>query len=75
MDVQIISIIVSSLGAIYDRLLEALRALLQCGDNRNMKILGRRLSEAAIAGSLEIWRKYSKDMPRPQNFRTEQMML
>jgi hypothetical protein len=39
-----------------------------------MKIIGRRLSEAAVAGPLEIWRKYSKEMPHTENRRAEQIM-
>jgi hypothetical protein len=75
MDVQIIPIIVSSLGAVYEKSFEALRALLEGGClDKTMKIIGRRLSEAAVAGSLEVWRKYSKEMPHPENRRAEQIM-
>jgi hypothetical protein len=75
MDVQIIPIIVSSLGAVYEKSFEALRALLGGGClDKTMTIIGRRLSEAAVAGSLEIWRKYSKEMPHPENRRAEQIM-
>jgi hypothetical protein len=75
MNVQIIPIIVSSLGAVYEKSFEALRALLGGGClDKTMKIIGRRLSEAAVAGSLEIWRKYSKEMPHSENGRAEQIM-
>jgi hypothetical protein len=53
MYVKIIPIIVSSLGAVYKKSYEALESLLLCED-KVMKKLGRRLSEAAIANSLEI---------------------
>jgi hypothetical protein len=76
MDVQIIPIIVSSLGAVYHKSFQSLRALLGNGYcDKIMKIIGRRLSEAAVAGSLEIWRKYSRDMPHTDNGRAEQIML
>jgi uncharacterized protein YpuA (DUF1002 family) len=39
-----------------------------------MKIVGRKLSEAALAGSLEIWRKYSKDIPHAQSHGAEQIL-
>jgi hypothetical protein len=47
MHVEIIPIIVLSLGAIYARSLEALRNLLLCNDIE-MKRIGRWLSEAVI---------------------------
>jgi hypothetical protein len=54
--------IISSLGAVYARSLEAMRSLLLCND-KEIKKIGRRLSEAIIMGSMEIWRTYARDMP------------
>jgi hypothetical protein len=63
---EIILIIVSSLRAVYARSLETLRNLLLC-DDKKMKRIRRRLSEATIMGSMEIWREYTRDMPRTEN--------
>jgi hypothetical protein len=38
-----------------------------------MKKIGRQLSEAAIMGSMEIWRRYARDMPYTENPRAIQM--
>jgi hypothetical protein len=52
-EVKITPIIISSLGAVHARSLEALQSLLR-RDDKKMKIIRKRLAEAAIAGSLEI---------------------
>jgi hypothetical protein len=57
MPVEIIPVIVSSLGATHEHPLKDLSILIMCGENE-MNRIGRNLSEAAIAGSLEIWREY-----------------
>jgi hypothetical protein len=74
MYVEIIPIIVSSLGAVYKRSVEALGNLLLCVD-RKLKQIGRRLSEAALAGSLEIWRKYAKEISHEEDRRIEQVTI
>jgi hypothetical protein len=72
--VEIIPIIVSSLGAVHKRSIEALESLLLC-DDKKLKKIGRRLSEEALAGSLEIWRKYAKEMPHEEDRRIEQVTI
>jgi hypothetical protein len=71
MEVKIIPIVISSPGAVHAKSLEALQSLLM-GDDKKMKIIGRRMSEAAIAESLEIWRKHSRDMPHTEIHRAQQ---
>jgi hypothetical protein len=50
-----IPMIISSLGALHEQPLKALGPLLMCEEKEETKIR-RRLSKAAIAGPLEIWR-------------------
>jgi hypothetical protein len=38
-----------------------------------MKKIGKKLSEIAIMGSMEVWRRYGKDMPHEENIRIRQM--
>jgi hypothetical protein len=66
MHVEIIPIIISSLGAVHARSLEALRNL-RLSDDKAMKKIGRGLSEAAIISSIERWRKSARDMPWTEN--------
>ena len=61
--VNVTAVIVSSMGAVHPQTLKDLRAILQCG-SRDLQMLGRRMSDAAIAGSLEIWRKMAQRMER-----------
>jgi hypothetical protein len=51
---EIIPVIVSSLGVVHEQSFKAFGQLFMC-EEREEKKLVRRLSEAAIAGSLEIW--------------------
>jgi hypothetical protein len=60
--VEIILIIVSSLGAIHARSLEALRNFFFCNDKK-IKRIARPLSQTLIVRSIEIWRRYPRDMP------------
>jgi hypothetical protein len=53
--VEIILVFVSSLGAVHGQSLKALGRLFMCEEKQETKI-GRKLSQAAIAGSLEICR-------------------
>jgi hypothetical protein len=55
--VRVTAVIVSSLGTIYMQSLKDLHTMLRC-DNRQLKKLGRRMSEAVIRGSMEIWRQF-----------------
>jgi hypothetical protein len=61
MAVRVTVVIVSSLGAVYAESLKELHKMLKC-DNRKLRKLGQRMSEAAIEGSREIWRDYAKTM-------------
>jgi hypothetical protein len=61
---NITPIIVSSLGAVYPKSLSALQVLLKCNDNE-IQVIGRRMSEAAIAGSFDIWGRYMGGRPHP----------
>jgi hypothetical protein len=70
--VEIIPIIVLSLEAVHTRPLEAFRNLLLC-DDKEMKRIRRRLSEAAIMGSMEILRRYARDMSRTEDARVVRM--
>jgi hypothetical protein len=54
--VRVTAVIVSSLGAIYMQSLKYLHTVFRC-DDRQLKKLGRRMSEAVITGSMEIWRQ------------------
>jgi hypothetical protein len=65
-------IIVSTLGTVDTRSLEALRNLFRY-DDKEMKKIGRRLSEAALVGSMETWRTYRKDMPHTEDARATRM--
>jgi hypothetical protein len=59
--VRVTVVIVSSLGAVFIPSLKELHKLLKCND-RQLRKLGRRMSEAAIEGSMDIWREYARNM-------------
>jgi hypothetical protein len=59
-EVRVTAVIVSSMGAVYDKSLKDLQQVLRCTD-RELKKLGRKMSEAVIIGSMEIWRQNAKD--------------
>jgi hypothetical protein len=59
--VRVTAIIVSSLGAVYERSLKDLQMVLGCTDKEIGK-LGRKMSEAAILGSMEIWRQNAREI-------------
>jgi hypothetical protein len=58
--VRVTVVIVSSMGAVYGESLKDLQQVLRCTD-RELKKLGRKMSEAVIIGSMEIWRQNAKD--------------
>jgi hypothetical protein len=61
--VRITVIIVSSMGAIYHESLDALIALLGIAKKTELiGRIGRRMSETVIVGSMNIWRKYAKQV-------------
>jgi hypothetical protein len=57
--VGVTAVILSSLGAVYMQSLIDLHTVLRC-DDRQLKKLGRRMSEAVIRGSKEIWRQFAQ---------------
>jgi hypothetical protein len=61
---NITPIIVSSLGAVYPKSLTALQTMLKCSD-KDIHVIGQRMSEAAIAGSFDVWRRYMEGRPHP----------
>jgi hypothetical protein len=63
MRVQIIPVIVSSLGAIHAESLDELEGFFSCSVKAKKK-LGRQLSNAAIMGLFRLWRCYTQDMVR-----------
>jgi hypothetical protein len=66
MPVQIIPVIVSSLGAVFEDSFKELDELLLC--NTKMKgRLGKQLSDAAIMGSFQLWHGYTKEMANAED--------
>jgi hypothetical protein len=62
--VRVTAVIVSSMGAVYQKSLEDLCRVLEITDKKEKDRLGRRMSEEAILGSYEIWRKYVREDAR-----------
>jgi hypothetical protein len=60
-DVQLVTVIVSSLGAVFQTSLKRLTSVLELSPTQTVRI-GQRLSDAAICGSLAIWRKYQHEV-------------
>jgi hypothetical protein len=54
-EVNVTAIIVSSMGAVYGPSLQELRRILGCND-REIRKLGKQMSDAALTGSMKIWR-------------------
>jgi phosphatidylserine/phosphatidylglycerophosphate/cardiolipin synthase-like enzyme len=61
-EVRLTVMIVSSMGAVYDRSLKDLQRVLGCTD-RKMPKLGRQMAETVIMGSMEIWRQNVHEIP------------
>jgi hypothetical protein len=57
MRTRVIPIVVSSFGAVYTESMKLLKKLLKCEDKK-LKKIGRRMSDAVIIGSFEIWKEY-----------------
>jgi hypothetical protein len=57
--VKIRAIIVSSMGAVHPKSLQALQEVLKC-NKTELRKLGERMSEEAIRGSMDIWRETMK---------------
>jgi hypothetical protein len=74
MKVIIIPVIVSSLGAVHGKTLELLDQLLK-GNVRETKVLGKKLSNAAIMGSFRLWRCYMENRMRSGDQRNEPVIV
>jgi hypothetical protein len=61
--VRITAVLVSSMGPVYTPSLRRIEKVLGCS-MRDLRILGRRMSEAAIWGSIRIWRQVVQSMER-----------
>jgi hypothetical protein len=61
--VNVTAVIVSSMGAVYPKSLKELRKILCC-TSREIRKLGRRMSNAAITGSMKIWHQFAQNMRR-----------
>jgi hypothetical protein len=73
--VNVTAVIVSSMGAVYPQSLKDLRSILQCSSKEIQK-LGRQMSDAAITGSLQIWRRMCREMdPRDTGEGAEQELI
>jgi hypothetical protein len=73
--VNVTAVIVSSMGAVYPESLKDLRSILQCS-SREIQKLGQRMSDAAITGSLQIWRKMAQRMePKQDGEETERGLI
>jgi hypothetical protein len=59
--VGVTAVIVPSFGAVYVQSLKDSHTVLRC-DDRQLKKLGRLMSEAVIRGSMEIWRQFAQRM-------------
>jgi hypothetical protein len=59
--VRVTAVIVSSMGAVYMPSMKDLQKVLKCSD-RELKKLGRRMSETVIVGSMEIWRQAAQNI-------------
>ena len=55
-DVRVTAVIVSSMGAVYTPSLKDMQKVLKCTD-RQIKEIGKQMSETVIRGSLAIWRQ------------------
>jgi hypothetical protein len=70
--VEIISFIVWSMGAVHEQSLKDFSLLFMCGE-KEMKRIGRKLSEAVIAGPLEIWRRCARNVMHGEKPQIRQM--
>jgi hypothetical protein len=61
--VRLTSVIVSSMGAVFGEPLRRLKTVLRCED-RQMNRVGRKMSDAALIGSMQIWQLSAKEIAR-----------
>jgi hypothetical protein len=64
--VRVTAVIVSSMGAVYMSSMTDLQKVLKCND-RELKKLGRKMSETVILGSMEIWRQAAQNIGAGRN--------
>jgi uncharacterized C2H2 Zn-finger protein len=62
--VRVTAVVVSSMGAVYEKSLDDLCRVLDITDKKAKMRLGRRMSEEAILGSYAIWRRYVREDAR-----------
>jgi hypothetical protein len=60
-EVRITAVIVSSMGAVYGPSLKDLQKVLRCSD-REIKEIGKKMSDTVIIGSMEIWRQNAREI-------------
>jgi hypothetical protein len=68
--VRVTAVVVSSMGAVYAPSLRGLERVLGC-NKRDLQSLGRRMSEAAIWGSMRIWRQVVQSRERGVTYGAE----
>jgi hypothetical protein len=61
------------MGAVYGPSLKDLQKVLRCSD-REMRILGQKMSETVILGSMEIWRQNAQEHERGRSEAEDQMI-
>jgi hypothetical protein len=59
--VRVTAVIVSSMGAVYNESLKELQKVLKC-NTKEMRKLGKKMSETVIVGSMEIWRQNAHEI-------------
>jgi hypothetical protein len=62
--VRVTAVVVSSMGAVYEKSLDDLCRVLEITDKKAKERLGRRMSEEAILGSYDIWRRQVREDAR-----------
>jgi hypothetical protein len=72
-EVRITVVIVSSMGAVYDRSLKDLQKMPKF-TNREIRKLGKKMSETVLMGSMEIWRQNAHEIRR-ENDESANMLI
>jgi hypothetical protein len=72
-EIRVTAVIVSSMKAVYGPSLKDLQKVLGCSD-REMRKLGRKMSETVILGSMEIWRQNAREIERGREEAANQMI-
>jgi hypothetical protein len=64
--IRVTAVIVSSMGAVDVPSMKDLQKVLKCND-RELKKLGRRMSETIVLGSMKIWRQTTRNIGAGMN--------